>query len=194
MENLEIIKNIYILKGIENIQEINILHESAVHFNKDTGAVLDDKEYVVYTNGININSMLLMKGIDHTRTKCNDIFTVLKHYGIEAARCILAHELTVAFESKINQSHLSVLVDQMCYMGEILSIDRHGLGKIDMDPLARASFERTMDHFSNAALFNEKDSLQSLSSRVAVGRVITGGTGAFDLLLDTKKISNSIEI
>lgn len=179
------------LKGIENIQEINVLHESAVHFNKDTGAVLDDKEYVVYTNGININSMRLMKGIDHTRTKCNDIFTVLKHYGIEAARCILAHELTVAFESKINQSHLSVLVDQMCYMGEILSIDRHGLGKIDMDPLARASFERTMDHFGNAALFNEKDTLQSLSSRVAVGRVINGGTGAFDLLLDTKKISNS---
>jgi DNA-directed RNA polymerase beta' subunit len=179
------------LKGIENIQEINVLHESAVHFNKDTGSVINDKEYVVYTNGININSMRLMKGIDHTRTKCNDIFTVLKHYGIEAARCILAHELTVAFESKINQSHLSVLVDQMCYMGEILSIDRHGLGKIDMDPLARASFERTMDHFANAALFNEKDSLQSLSSRVAVGRVISGGTGAFDLLLDTKKISNS---
>lgn len=179
------------LKGIENIQEINVLHESAVQFNKDTGAVLDNKEYVVYTNGININSMRLMKGIDHTRTKCNDINTVLKHYGIEAARCILAHELTVAFESKINQSHLSVLVDQMCYMGEILSIDRHGLGKIDMDPLARASFERTMDHFGNAALFNEKDTLQSLSSRVAVGRVISGGTGAFDLLLDTKKISNS---
>jgi len=179
------------LKGIENIQEINVLHESAVQFNKDTGSVINDKEYVVYTNGININSMRLMKGIDHTRTKCNDIFTVLKHYGIEAARCILAHELTVAFESKINQSHLSVLVDQMCYMGEILSIDRHGLGKIDMDPLARASFERTMDHFANAALFNEKDSLQSLSSRVAVGRVISGGTGAFDLLLDTKKISNS---
>ena len=179
------------LKGIENIQEINVLHDSAVQFNKDTGAVINDKEYVVYTNGININSMRLMKGIDHTRTKCNDIFTILKHYGIEAARCILAHELTVAFESKINQSHLSVLVDQMCYMGEILSIDRHGLGKIDMDPLARASFERTMDHFANAALFNEKDSLQSLSSRVAVGRVISGGTGAFDLLLDTKKISNS---
>ena len=179
------------LKGIENIQEINVLHESAVQFNKDTGSVINDKEYVVYTNGININSMRLMKGIDHTRTKCNDIFTVLKHYGIEAARCILAHELTVAFESKINQSHLSVLVDQMCYMGEILSIDRHGLGKIDMDPLARASFERTMDHFANAALFNEKDTLQSLSSRVAVGRVISGGTGAFDLLLDTKKISNS---
>jgi DNA-directed RNA polymerase beta' subunit len=179
------------LKGIENIQEINVLHESAIQFNKDTGAVINNKEYVVYTNGININSMRLMKGVDHSRTKCNDINTVLKHYGIEAARCILAHELTVAFESKINQSHLSVLVDQMCYMGEILSIDRHGLGKIDMDPLARASFERTMDHFANAALFNEKDSLQSLSSRVAVGRVISGGTGAFDLLLDTKKISNS---
>ena len=63
--------------------------------------------------------------------------------------------------------------------------------KIDIDPIARASFEKTMDHFVNAALFNEKDSMKSVSSRIAIGRVIPGGTGSFDLLLDTKKLENS---
>ena len=48
-----------------------------------------------------------------------------------------------------------------------------------------------MDHFINAALFNEKDSIKSVSSRIAMGRVIPGGTGAFDLLLDTKKLEAS---
>jgi DNA-directed RNA polymerase II subunit RPB1 len=48
-----------------------------------------------------------------------------------------------------------------------------------------------MDHFVNASIFNEKDHLKSVSSRIAVGRVINGGTGAFDLLLDTKKLENS---
>jgi hypothetical protein len=33
--------------------------------------------------------------------------------------------------------------------------------------------------------------MKSVSSRVALGRVIPGGTGAFDLLLDTKKIEES---
>ena len=51
-----------------------------------------------------------------------------------------------------------------------------------------------MDHFVNAAIFNEKDNMKSVSSRIAVGRVIPGGTGAFDLLLDTKKLENSENI
>ena len=182
------------LKGIENIKGIDITQELVVKFDKETGGIKTDKEYLVYTAGINIKNMRLMKGIDHVRTKCNDIANILKHYGIEAARQILIHELTSTYSnggSNINQNHLSVLVDQMCHLGEIISIDRHGLGKIDMDPIARASFEKTMDHFVNAALFNEKDLMKSISSQIAVGRVISGGTGVFDLLLDTKKLENS---
>jgi DNA-directed RNA polymerase II subunit RPB1 len=48
-----------------------------------------------------------------------------------------------------------------------------------------------MDNFVNAAIFNERDTLRSVSSCVAVGRVIPGGTGSFELLLDTKKLENS---
>ena len=33
--------------------------------------------------------------------------------------------------------------------------------------------------------------MQSVSSRIALGRVIPGGTGAFDLLLDTEILKNS---
>jgi DNA-directed RNA polymerase beta' subunit len=182
------------LKGIENIEGIDIAQELVIKFDKETGGVKTEKEYLVYTAGINIENMRLMKGIDHVRTKCNDIANILKYYGIEAARQILIHELTSTYSnggSNINQNHLSLLVDQMCHLGEIISIDRHGLGKIDMDPIAKASFEKTMDHFVNAALFNEKDQMKSVSSRIAVGRVISGGTGVFDLLLDTKKLENS---
>ena len=182
------------LKGIENIEGIDVSQERVIKFDKETGEVKTDKEYMVYTAGINIESMRLMKGVDHSRTKCNDIANILRHYGIEAVRQILIHELTatyVAGGSNINQNHLSLLIDQMCHTGEITSMDRHGLSKIDMDPIARASFEKTMDHFVNAALFNEKDQMKSVSSRIAIGRVISGGTGVFDLLLDTKKLENS---
>jgi hypothetical protein len=33
--------------------------------------------------------------------------------------------------------------------------------------------------------------MKSVTSRIAVGRTIPGGTGAFDLLLDTQKLENS---
>lgn len=182
------------LKGIDNIQGLDVSQERVMKFDKETGEAKADKEYVVFTSGINFEKMRLMKGIDFTRTRCNDIGTTLRLYGIEATRQILLNELTETYKAagaNINQNHLSLLVDQMCHLGEIVSIDRHGLSKIDMDPIARASFEKTMDHFVNAAIFNEKDSMKSVSSRIAIGRVIPGGTGGFDLLLDTKKLENS---
>ena len=182
------------LKGIEKIESTDIAQELSIEFDKETGDVKNEKEYVVYTAGINFEDLRHVKGIDFTKTRCNDVATTLRLYGIEATRQILLNELSATYTSggsSINQNHLSILIDQMCYLGEIISIDRHGLSKIDMDPIARASFERTMDHFVNAAIFNEKDHLKSVSSRIAVGRVINGGTGSFDLLLDTKKLENS---
>lgn len=182
------------LKGIENIQDISVVQERRVSFNKESGDVVIDKEYIVETSGINIEQLRIMKNIDFTRTKCNDTATTLRLYGIEAARQILIHELTQTYVSagtKINQNHLSLLIDQMCHSGDIISMDRFGLAKIDIDPIARASFEKTMDHFINAALFNEKDTMKSISSRIAIGRVISGGTGIFELSLNTKKLENS---
>jgi DNA-directed RNA polymerase II subunit RPB1 len=181
------------LKGIDNITNIDIVQETCIKFDEKTGAIRNnEKEYVVYTSGINIEKMRQIKNIDFTRTKCNDTATTLRLYGIEATRQIIIHELLVAFSSSaINHNHLSVLIDQMCHLGEIVSIDRHGLSKIATDPITRASFEKTMDHFVNAALFNEKDYLKSISSQIAVGQAIRAGTGLFDLLLDTKKLENS---
>jgi DNA-directed RNA polymerase II subunit RPB1 len=182
------------LKGIENIDNIDVSHELKMQFDKDTGAAVSGKEYVVTTAGINFDKIRTIKGIDTSRTKCNDIATTLRLYGIEATRQILIHELTSTYEnsgSSINNNHLSLLIDQMCHLGEIISIDRHGLSKIDTDVIARASFEKTMDHFINASIFNEKDTMKSVSSRIAIGRVMSGGTGIFDLLLDTKKLESS---
>jgi len=190
---LKIIFDDITLKGIENIiDNTEPIEERKIDFDNDTGDIITNNEYVVYTSGINFEKLKFIKGIDMTRTKCNDTATILRLYGIEATRQFLISEFIQAYDSsKINQTHLSLLVDQMCHLGEIISIDRHGLSKIDLDPITRASFEKTMDHFVNAAIFNEKDSMKSVSSRVAIGRVIPGGTGAFDLLLDTKKIENS---
>ncbi len=181
------------LKGIDNIENTMINHEMQVNFD-DNGKVNVDKEYVVITNGINLIDMKYLKGIDHSRTIINDVHTAYRFYGIEAARNIIITELINGFGSGgggINYTHISLLVDFMTHIGEIISIDRHGLNKVDSDPMSKASFEKTMDHFVNAAIFNEKDNLESVSSKVMLGKVVNGGTGCFDLLIDTEKIRNS---
>jgi DNA-directed RNA polymerase II subunit RPB1 len=115
-------------------------------------------------------------------------------YGVEAARQVLLNEFISTFNSAgatINHNHMSVLIDMMTHTGNIISIDRHGLGKLDSDVFTKASFEQTMDHFVNAAIYNEVDTTESVSSRILLGRVIPGGTGAFDLMLDSEKLANS---
>lgn len=191
---LSIILNTATLKGIDNIDNIILQQERKITFN-ETGETVVNKEHLVITSGINIIGLLYIKGIDHLRTKINDVDTVYKMYGIEAARKIIIDELLTTFNAggsdSLNHAHVAVLVDMMTYSGEVISIDRFGLNKVDNDPLSRASFEKTMEHFINAALFSETDKLKSISSRIAIGRVIPGGTGAFDIILDTEKLKNS---
>ena len=182
------------LKGIDNIDNIDVSEELCINYDEKTGDINENKEWVVTSSGINLQKIRYIKGIDTTRTRCNDIYTILRNYGIEAARQMLINEFVITYKnggSGINFNHLAVLVDQMCHLGEIVSIDRHGSGKIENDPIAKASFEKTMEHFINASIFNEKDTIKSVSSRIALGRTIPGGTGIFDLVLDTEMLENS---
>jgi len=192
---LKIVLEQIILKGINNITNINLEKSKKLVFNKETGDREDKNEFVAYTSGINIEKLKYIKDINNARISCNDIGTVYRLYGVEAARQILINEFMSTFNSggskSVNHSHMAVLIDMMTHLGSIISIDRHGLDKVDSEPIAKASFEKTMDYFLNAALFNQKDNIQSVSSRIMLGRVIPGGTGAFELMLDTDKLENS---
>jgi DNA-directed RNA polymerase beta' subunit len=188
---LNIVLNDITLKGIDGIRDINMEEQRVINFDENTGEVKVEKEFVVTTTGINLEKIKYMKGINNTRTRVNDIYTVYRNYGIEGTRQILIKEYMDVLGDKLNQTHLSLLVDMMTHNGDITSIDRHGLSKLDSDPFAKASFEQTMDHFVNASIFNERDTMKSVSSNVMLGKVIPGGTGAFDLYLDTGKLENS---
>ena len=91
----------------------------------------------------------------------------------------------------INSRHLSILVDLITNNGSLISIDRHGLIKLENDPLSKASFEKTVDVLLQSALYNKIDNLQSVSSRIICGRTIKGGTGSFEILIDNEMIENS---
>ena len=95
-----------------------------------------------------------IKGIDLNRTYCNSIHTMYKIFGIEAARNCLIKELTVFISSgnDVNYHHLSLLVDLMTHTGILISIDRHGLVKLDSDPLSQASFEKN-SRYINASSY-----------------------------------------
>ena len=161
-------------------------------FDNENREVIENNEIVIYTSGINLEEIRYIKGIDLIRTYCNEINTINKHFGIEAARSALLTEFSNVFNDiDVNYHHLVILVDIMTNLGFITSIDRHGVNKLDTDPLSRASFEMAVEQLIKAAVFSEVDHLRSVSSRIAAGRVISGGTGLSSLIIDSNFVMNS---
>lgn len=179
------------IRGIENFKGIIYYSEEPyITIDPNTGDIINDKEYVINTQGINLVDIKYLKYIDINRCYCNDIIKTYELYGIEAARTLLIREFTFTLQS-VTFQHFSILVDLMTYRGSIIGIDRYGMNKQEMDIFARASFEQCIEQLFSAAIFNEKDNLTCTSSRVMAGLVVRGGTGFCNLILDTDLIENS---
>ncbi len=183
------------IKGVESITDVfPVQEERMISYNNPTHAIDNKTTHTIWTAGINLLNIRSLNGIDLTKTICNDIISVYETFGIEATRVILLREFMLVFErsgSSVNYQHLLLLVDVMTNNGDITSIDRHGMNRMDNDPLSRASFEKTVDQLLAAAVFNKSDSMNSVSSRIMAGMTIKGGTGYCNLILDTKMLENS---
>jgi DNA-directed RNA polymerase beta' subunit len=182
------------LKGIASVSEIVPIEERVLTFDGENHSEEKNKQYVLYTIGTNLDDIRYINGIDIYKTICNDVVAMYEAFGIEAARATLAREITYAFEragSSVNYHHLSILVDMMTSTGNLTSVDRHGMNKSDSDPFGRASFEKTVDQLTQAAVFGEVDHMKGVSSRIMAGLVIRGGTGACDVVLDTDMLEKS---
>ena len=188
----EIIDN-FRLKGINDIADINSVGTDRITTIDDDGGLVLKEENIIYTSGVNLEDIRYLYGIDLNRTIANDINEVYKIFGIEITRNVLLHELQIAYDSQghgVNYQHLSLIVDLMTSDGYLMSIDRHGLYKTDIEPLVKASFEKSVDQFLNAAVFHETDNMEGVSSRIMAGLVIKGGTGYPTIKLDTNMIEN----
>lgn len=186
------------LKGMPDIEDVmpngKAVEERIISFDNPDQVKENNSEYVIYTKGINMESIKNIVGVDLNRTYCNDIITIYENFGIEAARNFIIREIINVLTSNgsgTNFQHIEIFGDLMTQIGTLTSIDRHGLNKLDTDPLSRASFEKTVDQLITAAIFNEVDYMKSVSSRIMAGLCIKGGTGICNLVLDKELLENS---
>ena len=90
--------------------------------------------------------------------------------------------------SYINNRHIELLCDIMTNKGALMSIDRFGINRGNIGPLAKCSFEETTDQLFKAAIFGEKDKLTGVSSNIMMGQIPPCGTGETDIILDESKL------
>lgn len=105
-------------------------------------------EWVLDTEGVNLQGVLCHPDVDFTRTVSNHMVEVIDVLGIEATRNSLLREMRRVIEfdgSYVNYRHLAILCDVMTYRGHLMAITRHGINRNDTGPLMRCSFEESVD-------------------------------------------------
>jgi DNA-directed RNA polymerase II subunit RPB1 len=183
------------LKGIDHIETVNTISKELFRNITDGDSMKESEEQVIYTSGVNLKDIRYINGIDPYRTYSDDIIEIFSTFGIKFTRNRLLGEFMKAYVNAGNEGigpqHISLLADVMCYNGNVISADRHGMKNSNIAPLAKGSFEKTIDVILSSAVFNESDKMTDVSSILHIGAVYKGGTGLCKVLLDTDMIKNS---
>ena len=196
--NEDIINNIPI-KGIPNITDIIISEISSSKVNDETNVIHQkdsyslkiEKQNVLISDGINLVEVMNSPYVDYINTHSNDIIEIFNVLGIEAGRRVLIDEMVDVIDHAgeyINLRHIELLCDVMTSKGILTSINRQGIKRGDIGPLAKCSFEDTTDQLIKAGIFSEKDNLKGVSSNIMMGQRIKSGTGICDIYLDEEEM------
>jgi DNA-directed RNA polymerase subunit A" len=161
------------IKGVEGIKRAIIKWEDR------------SEEFVVYTEGSNLQEVLEMPTIDKRRTRTNSIQEVYEVLGVEAARQVIVDEASRTLDEQgltVDIRHIMLVADLMTADGDVKAIGRHGISGRKSSVLARAAFEITAAHLLHAALVGEEDHLDGVAENIIVGQPVTLGTGAVNLV------------
>lgn len=154
-------------------------------------------EWLLETDGTSLMKVLSERDVDPVRTYSNDICEIFSVLGIEAVRKSVEKEMNAVLQFYglyVNYRHLALLCDVMTAKGHLMAITRHGINRQDTGALMRCSFEETVDVLMDAASHAEVDPMRGVSENIIMGQLPRMGTGCFDLLLDSEKCKEGMEI
>ncbi|KAJ8584792.1 beta and beta-prime subunits of DNA dependent RNA-polymerase [Rhizopogon salebrosus TDB-379] len=143
------------------------------------------------TNGSNLRGIWQFAGatddniIELETMYSNNIYSILKTYGVEMARTAILREIGGVFDAykiDVDGRHLELIADYMTFEGGYKPFNRKGLSS-NPSPLLKASYETTAAFLSDATLYGDFDDLSTPSGNLVMGRPNQTGTGVFDVVM-----------
>lgn len=162
------------ISGIKGIRKV------VVDQDRSTG------EWYIITEGTNLEAVLQLEEVDHTRTYSNDLHEVAEVLGIEIARTLIMQEIhKVLLEQglDVDVRHMYMIADAMTWLGRVRPIGRHGVVGSKESPLAKAAFEVTVKTLVEASVKGESERFRGVFENIIAGRHIPIGTGVVRLLM-----------
>jgi DNA-directed RNA polymerase subunit A' len=164
------------VKGIPQVKRALVMEEK-------TG---EKSEWVIRTEGSNLEQTLETEGVDPARTTSNNMHEVAEVLGIEAARNVIIKEATAVLEEQgldVDVRHVMLVADAMTASGEVLQVGRHGVSGEKASTLAKAAFEITIPTIVDAAIKGTRDMLRGVAENVIVGQQVPMGTGLIEVYM-----------
>ncbi|KAF5364049.1 hypothetical protein D9756_000358 [Leucocoprinus leucothites] len=158
---------------------------------KDDSKKGQEPEIKLTTNGSNLRGMWEFAGssgesiLEDEEIYSNDIYAILKTYGVEMARAAILREMGGVFGAyniQVDRRHLELIADYMTFEGGYKPFNRKGIST-SPSPLLKASYETTAAFLSDATLYGDFDDLTTPSGNIVVGRPNATGTGVFDVVM-----------
>jgi hypothetical protein len=151
-------------------------------------------EFYIQAVGTNITGLCNYEEINEYKTLLDQVQITSDLLGIEAARSVLYTEISevLANAGVVDPRHILLLVDTMTFHGDVTGTTRHSMAKSDLGFIEKSCFESGDKFLLHAAVTNQTDNLKGVSAQVAFGLKARVGTGAFELLLDTKSIIGNV--
>jgi len=178
------------LQGILGIKKVFMREDTVPSYNESKGGFERNKEWVLDTDGVNLEEVMQIPEVDFSRVQSNDVVEILNVMGIEGVRkALLFHvRMVISFDgSYVNYRHLGTLCDAMTQRGHLMAITRHGVNRTNLGPLMKMSFEETVEILMDAAIYAEVDYMRAVSENILFGQCAPVGTGVFDLYMDDKR-------
>merc|ERR1719262_97228 len=104
------------LKGILGIKKVYMREDTVAYYSESSGKFDRTKEWVLDTDGVNLEQVMQEPEVDFKRTGSNDVVEIMQVLGVEAVRKSLLYELrrVISFDgSYVNYRHLATLSDVM---------------------------------------------------------------------------------
>jgi DNA-directed RNA polymerase subunit A' len=164
------------VRGIPQVKRALVMEEK-------TG---DKSEWVIRTEGSNLELTLETEGVDPARTTSNNMHEVAEVLGIEAARNVIIKEASAVLEEQgldVDVRHVMLVADAMTASGEVLQVGRHGVSGEKASTLAKAAFEITIPTIVDAAIKGTRDMLRGVAENVIVGQQVPMGTGLIEVYM-----------
>jgi DNA-directed RNA polymerase subunit A" len=155
-----------IVKGVDGITMAVVVEEKG--------------EYFVRAKGDNIEGVLEIETVDPSHIYTNNVKEIEKIYGIEAARNAFIRELKQVLDMQglyVDIRHIMLLADAMSNDGKIINVGRRGLAGGKESVLAKAAFEETIRHLTDAASKGIIDPLKGVTENIIAGKTVPLGTG-----------------